>query len=386
MLNITGKPIIIYGAGWNAEKLYYKMIEKKNTNNVHYIIDKKVKGKFHGIDIFPSLDKIQCTRIEDYLIIVATTWPVYIEISKKLNEYDLIEFQNYIWGDLVERKIVVNNMNCYKRVIENCLEMSKSFREEYVFYPLPPIHLNKEGRISNNLLKVADLVLSQDVKSDNKYGYFFSTEYLKSCISDSCREITIPNLVGYGKMFYPMLEEEALGYYMDQENGVFLFNRDKILDMAWNSVSTKRTTDIKKYMYAYKVDKSQIQKRFEKLMDSIEMRESCWDIKISDYIRDNYKKIRMFNDYAHPSVQLMREICRRLLLFLELEDVNVDIIEEDLFWIGMDMYTYPQIKDSLNIEWKEDKIRSRYHEGLMISVEEYIKEYFWISKGVVLED
>lgn len=386
MVEIKGKKLIIYGAGWNSEKVFFYLAQNNLEKNIEYVVDKNVKGYFHGIPILNSIEQIEVESMKKCLIIVASVWRVYEEIKQILIAKRLQEFEDFVWSGLIGKKIVVTNMNCYKRIIEDCLKLSPSFNRDYTIYPLLPVHLNKSGEICEGLLKSADLLLSQDIKKNNKLGYQLSYEYISNHISSSCKVLMLPNLVGFGEMFFPMMQENAWGYNMDKSSGVFLFNKDMVLEEAWENCASKSIIAIRDYINSYIFDKDMIKQLFEKNIESIQDRERNWSIKVSDFILNNYKKARMFNDYVHPSVLIMRKICKDLYDLLNIVDVDLETVDDNVFWIGMDMYTYPQIAEILELEWKSDFFKSRYFEGELVGVNNYLKEYFWISKGILLED
>lgn len=50
------KNLVIYGAGWEGEKFFYKLVSRHEEKKVLYVADPKAEGTFHGIPIRNELE------------------------------------------------------------------------------------------------------------------------------------------------------------------------------------------------------------------------------------------------------------------------------------------------------------------------------------------
>jgi len=185
------KKYVLYGASFEAERfLYYN---KTILSEVAYCIDRSRKGTFHDI---PIRTIEEATDIKKYFVIVTTIWDFFREIKAELEKRNMREFQDFIWGRLYGKKLVVINANCYKNALEAYLQANDKFRQKYALYPLPTIYENIEKELGDDLLKRCDVYIHQDIRKENKYGYKFSDEYTVPLLKEDCLNIVMPNLVG----------------------------------------------------------------------------------------------------------------------------------------------------------------------------------------------
>lgn len=112
-------------------------------------------------------------------------------------------------------------------------------------------------------------------------------------------------------------------------------------------------------------------------MEKIIQSEEKWDIKISDYILDNYKTEKIFFDTRHPTNFVLEEIVRRLLDFLEMnasiEHADDEISEEEV-------PVYPCVKKALGLEWDIRNIRNNAEHRLTsgrMDMAKYVQEYIY---------
>lgn len=367
MICDDGRRIIVYGCGWEAEKILYNLKKYGLLDRLDYFCDTYRTGSFYGYNI-KCVNDIAYEELVAHLIVVSVRWGLYNEIKKQLEERGLVEFRHFFWGALLKKRIVTFNTNCYQRVINDFLMHSTSFRSNFVVYPTPQIQLNREGRISEGLLNVTDVFIYQDIRKDNKFSAYLASDFLVQFVPSECICVCIPNLVGFGKIQYPYLIETSY-----KVGDVFLFNYDEAIESVLKNNHVSSIDEFLKIGAAVG-DVYKIKNEINRKIDQLKEREKNWDIKVSDYIIDNYKKIRLFNDYAHPGNIVMRKICEQLATILEVDDISY--VSDDVFWIGMDMFAHKSINDKLGFTWKQETVKDRYSED-RINYSEYLEEYMW---------
>lgn len=112
---------------------------------------------------------------------------------------------------------------------------------------------------------------------------------------------------------------------------------------------------------------------FKKLID----KEKYWDIKISHFIKKNYKKKLLFYDTGHPTNYLLKKIAKEVLRTLNIYD-KIQIIDGINLGIHQ-MPIYPCVRKCLKLKFKTKKLRCtflveefRYRK---LTFEDYIREY-----------
>lgn len=369
------KKYVLYGTGWYAEQFLYNFKEK---DKIAYCIDGIKTGIFHGFPIYTLRD---APDIENYKIIVTAVWENYIEIKKRLREIGLTEFQNFIWADAFGKKIAVINANCHGEFYKRFLYQSESFSEEYIIWNVPALHMQRESCISEELLKVCDLFIHQDIRPDNQIGYKFSDEYILPLLKRECRTIVVPNMVGMGKWNFPTAVSKEYRY------GTWaMFCRDTILDDAYSKY--KNVKDIKKHVASPDIyPEEKVRELFEGCINRLIEREKNWDVKISDYILENYQTEKLFYDYDHASDSVMQEIGRRLCEKLGIRDITEKLVYP-LNW--EESFTFPYVKKALGIRYEETYIRESGKKEIVFNrkkmdLDEYIREYVWWFYGDYIE-
>jgi hypothetical protein len=338
----------------------------------------------HGIPIRKDISSIK--NIKDYYIVVATIEKPYLEIRDILLGMGLQEFEDFIWGDLYKKSVVVINANCHGDALKSYLLRNEQFQTKYGIYPVPRIHLNKKGYIDDRVLTHADVLIYQDIRAENKFSYKLSYEYILKRVRPDCKTICIPNMVGNGKGFFPTQTEEIY-FHKTKERELPFFYRDALIDEAWKQLGTKSLDDVVQYIESYEFDADEIKAGFYSMMEKIRVRENMWDVKVADYIESNYRYVSMMNDHSHPADALMQEIGRQVAQILELSDTA----ECHLDWVGMEAFIWPGIKKILGIEYTTEEVRildraSQILENeYSLNLREYIQEYVWCFHNEILE-
>lgn len=285
----------------------------------------------------------------------------------------------------MKKKIVLINANCHGRVLAEFLKLSKSFDEYYEIVPVPEIQLNIEKRIAPELLRRADVFIHQVIRSNNSIAYELSDEATSAQLSGGVLDITIPNLVGFGKWIYP-----NLGSIIMDENGNNLVFQDEILEKAYMYVTDKK--DLDAYVaflneYEMNVDLREIK---EKEMQKLREREVLWDVKIVDFIQEYYQTIPMFVDAGHPTKRLMYEVGCQVLKLLEIKN---DVDFDEFFKIlGMGMPTpisrkiqqFWGLRYQIPMEARKSFIFPQIEKiSEELYVRQYVAEYFFHTRKMV---
>lgn len=370
----SAKRIVVFGTGLHGVKCIY-FLQSKGVKIAYCLNNDCRDEEFCGYPVYEP----RTENMRDAFIIVATSKAVYLDISMQLAEKGLLEFGDYIYYEWMYKKIVLLHGNCHISIVAELLCSSASFCHSYSLYPNAPIceHVMYEGW--ENVLSNCDVWIHQDIRTDNPYGYYLSDEYMKKYVRDDIIEIVIPNLFGLGKFYFPQTDWNE----SNKRNGVIANGQDRNgmfphIDMIIdNCVKQGMGTEaIIEFCKGGGVKEQEIKDNFKVFIKKILEREKGWDIKISDFILKNYKKMKLFYDAGHPTNDIMVHISKNVLFKLD--------IDEDIFTLRcMDAHevpVYPIVKKVLNLEWEDTLIRKSNCAKKVsdkMGFEEYITQYLW---------
>lgn len=314
----------------------------------------------------------------------------YLKHANKLKAAGKHEFQDFIktrnFYDLIKnKKMVILNGNCHMSRVKS-LFMQKEMRKKFFVYEVPLVYLNKNGYIEDEIISNADVVIHQDIRTDNIYGYMLSDEYIKKAEKKSCQDISIPNLFGTGKAFWPNVEmKNGRNKKLSQELGLFPYEDSnvKFEKNNYKNLVQEVVYNNSFYFHEYVIDK------FNHEIEKLKKREAMCSVKIADYIIENYKRQRMFWDPGHPTNAVILEICRQIVDLLRLDDTVAEKIKQNIV-IGNEMDTYQMpvytaVKKALDFEWDDSDMRIYTDNKLsdQMDVEEFYKEYiYWCNSNI----
>lgn len=374
------KKLALFGCGLEGEKIYYQMMRLGTP--IERVYDNYKTGKFYGFIIRRISDDY--VNFKEYFILVSSP-AFYDEIKKQLEGYGLREFEDFIIGMSYNKKLAVVNANCYREVICRYLNSSRQFQEKYyIYYTKPVFEAGQEG-LREDVLCQCDLFIHQDIREDNLYGYRVSDKYARTLLKGDCVDVTIPNMVGMGQAFF--IQNCNSKYVKNIHEGINLpFGMfpygDSIIDkMLENGRSSKEILDYFKSGTAF--DKEEIIENFTNVIAKFREREKNWDIKIIDYIMENYKTRKVFYDAKHPTNLVMYQIAIKLLDYIGIEG---DDISCPINLGGYETPIYPEVKEVLGLNYggTDEILRTDSFCKLTdyMDIDEYVRQYIFWNTGV----
>lgn len=374
----NGRSFVVFGTGLEAVKCIYYLQEKRIE--IAFCLNNNCKvEQFCGYPVFePNKENVR-----DVFILVASKEHVYPIISKQLEENGLSEFKDYIYYEWTDKKLVLLHGNCHMSIIRLFLLSSKTFSKQYSIYPNPLICENKEGKIEKAVLERCDLWIHQDIKMDNGYSYFLSDEHIRNFIRADAVEIVIPNLFGLGRAFFPQSEGNQRNNKIkngEDTNGMFP-RADKVIDKCVEQ-GMKKEDIIGFCMSGDSISRVEIEENFRLYVKKMRMREQGWDIKIVDYILENYKKQKLFYDMGHPVNDVLEVISAGVLEKLGITGESI-FADENLD--GHEEPVYPAVIETLGMNWDNGLLRKSLwgkKAREKMDFREYIEEYLWWCYGI----
>jgi hypothetical protein len=244
--------------------------------------------------------------------------------------------------------------NCQARAVATTLLLSGKFRKIYSYVEVKPVHELNENEIKSyhEKLPLIDLFIFIPVSPKYYKGDLYSTDSLIKKLKDDCVKISFPCC--YFSAYNPEIKylllspkpelndsklfefykkesnreleidafiEKYLGEYFMNED---LYEKDYLVDIVSKNINElkKRENDIKK-------------------MSDIEL------VSISEYIDTNFRKIRLFNTYNHPSFVLVNYISNKILQILSIDEE----IKNNIDFLLWKTYIYPSVHKKLELEF-----------------------------------
>lgn len=358
--------IAIFGTGEQALINYYEI--RKNYEVVFFLDNYTEKREFLGRNV----EKPDQLNVYAYRIVVCCKY--YCEIATQLKSMGLIELKDFLPFGALGKQIVLLHGNCHMGILKAYMTKSEVFLQKYWIYPLLPIQSIKAGYIDDDLLKNCDLFIHQDIRKENYYGEKLSDDYIIPRLGG--RSITIPNLYSFGMVFFPQtIMNTNNREFKGDPNGLFRHADANVEEML--SQGVKRIDDILNVIKGNVYSEEFLKTEFENQKQKIIEREKRWDVKIIDYILQNFQEKRLFYDYGHPTNIVIKEICVRLFRLLNLDETSIKEINLNL---GMqEEPVYPCVQKALKMNWNNNNLREDGYKLIRgnMDFDEYYKEYLY---------
>lgn len=296
---------------------------------------------------------------------------------------DFIDYAFYL-AVVQEKKVIITSGFCHVDDVYRGLIRMHSLSKLFCIYNFS-CDVNGAEKYSNRILNRLKNICDIYIYNCN------SNDELNLCESDlpcRCKRISIPLIHFFGiwpqiNINHNLYDNE---YYIPVDgfhDGAFIggdLEINKRIQSGYNCNQIKNEL-LSPSFFQYDFLKRHIEKAFRHMEYS--EREST--IKISQYVKSNYQKMRLFKDYRHIDTPIVKEYIRQILLLLNLEDyipsINcIDQIEEIHEYTEMPVY--PSVAQHLKLEWANAEtlycVRS-WNGSKYVKFEEYIDWYYAYS-------
>lgn len=282
----------------------------------------------------------------------------------------------------IGKQIVIFYGNCHTTAMAYKLKQNYAFSEKYVIFPFKAIQDIKNSEYLNSkILSKCDVFIHQAIQKNNRYGIEFSSDEMIKKLRESCLVISIPNLYHLPMCFFPQYLEYP--EYRDRKGNTCFFG-DAIIETYYKDNKLCKSNDLI-YCKEGVFSKSFLLDKFEDFIDKIMEREKEWDIKILEFILDNYKKRKLFYDPNHPTPVIINKIVDGIL-----ERLNIICNSDDSDDFLLDTYEMPICKDVIQvfqIEYINHELRKNGRKicGRPMKLNDYINQYLameWQNKNL----
>lgn len=397
------RPIVILGAGETAQQFCSKYYEQLNIRCVltNYDHEKELRldnGKILKVEKYSK----SLILSDDYIIVCRGDVQNYYKDAHVLLNTDsfayITNFINfYMAQNLLDNKKILTIIGyCHLIAISQIFSKTKTIPNNY------GIHLYSFlTDVSSSSYKYNDVI--ETVKLSDIL--ICVSHFAQINASDVCYfDLLAKDAIEYK---YPNLAFRGLHPYRD--NNLRIFNKyleplfkgsghaprpfqyaEQVLD---NLIEEgKSTEEICQLVLADDfLSEKEILRNFKVACKSIEINEQQSDLKISDYIYENYKKKPLYKDCLHYEICMYYEIARRIANKLELCEVDEINEVEKIFDIErLDISqtpVLPSVAKVLGIEYATDDYQYKLRLGddrtyINCNREEWIKLYCDCMKAV----
>jgi hypothetical protein len=263
--------------------------------------------------------------------------------------------------------------NCQAGCIAGFMSRTLAFSEAFDIPTLLGIHQMVEADLKGLYGHVngADVLLSQEVSAGYR-GADFSSAHLVSLLPSNAKVLYYPSL--YFSAYFPNL----LYLRSPNKGGMFTgpggdYHDRDILD---SYIAKRSVPETGRYlMDESRYDLDSVRRSFEDGHAEMRRREQNIDVKISDYIADNFADRRLFYVFNHPANEVMFEVCSQVAKLLDLP-FSADALKNIDHWLsGASFPIPPAVHKALGLRFPYD---SRFNANGVWNVEmEHALEMFY---------
>lgn len=281
---------------------------------------------------------------------------------------------------MLNKETVIVYGNCHTETLTDMLLACPRLTEQYEIKRICPVHTIKtKDYFDEPVFHECDVFIHQSIRLQNRYGEEFASEKVIRKLKPGCRIIAIPNLYHLPKCFFPQYSEEP----ELKRNGETVFFRDSVIDAGRRARLSEREI-VAEYLRDDLYSEQEILDSFAAFIEKVRQREREWDVKIADFIVENYRQHQLFFDPNHPTNYLLRFVADRVAEILLDEAGKQKQYEFDMSRVRtMDCYEMPvcnAVRKALRLEGDYDDVYRKSVDGRKLSrgemrVEEYVREY-----------
>lgn len=409
--------IVLYGTSSAGKLAYYKY--RSHFEILGFMSSGAQSGKFCGIDILPNSQILPLCRQGAKIIVLDNDTKCCRSLSEKrglklydnflpvsLFEYEMIdclelysmcskeEFARVLSILMRGKKGALINGNCQTEPIAKYLRYNERFSKEYVFLKTTVVHRFTEQNIGilsdKAFLDCVSLFMTQKISLNNNHCREASSELMFKKLPDTCKKVMINNYWFQG--YFPQHKKNEYNVLTDMYTyGAFNWG-DEILDKL---VAEGRNAD---EIYAFAksnkvVDKKELEELIASQFADMRAREKPCDIKMADYIEENYKKRVLFYSCNHPVNELLKLSATKILRFIGLyaEDEPVRFryessLDSKPMLKSVTETIYPAVLHHLGMNDIEDDLSYSVLFGEFCDFDNYVKNYLSFCHGVFVDD
>ena len=338
-----GTKVVVFGNNPLTEKIYYKYRTYYDFVGVY---DQKLEAHLEkapkfgrlGLPVFDTKSGFYRKQCQ-YKIIVAfgNEEPCRVLLRAgylpyddfipacfvEYDEIDILKLRKYIGDDYLTQTVsklkngkdgVILHGNCQMTAIINYLKASSRFNQKCVILATPRVFLYDSEKLqlidSEALWQNVDWLIYHKIKATNRFGAKLSSENFCEKLKCEANKICLTNLWFTG--YFPQAEKNSnnvLAYF--QMSGLFPMGDKNANELAKKGMPSdeiiRRLSDEDFY------SAEEVLAHVKESFSDMEQREVGCDVKMLDFIKENYNKRLLFHSPNHPTHFVIEEMAERIL-------------------------------------------------------------------------
>tara|TARA_R110001583_G_scaffold17482_2_gene70654 strand:+ start:19782 stop:20696 length:915 start_codon:yes stop_codon:yes gene_type:complete len=239
---------------------------------------------------------------------------------------------------------VVFFANCQGNALGKTLIECDEFNAKYELVLIPPVHMIKDNTAQYVIDAVSecDLFIYQNVKESNVRPKNINSSYLLSIIKSDAKSISIPSI--YFDAFFP-----HLGGINGWPSPLNLLHDYNVAYCYYIGLSVEQTIDVINSNNFYTSKK--VYELLENSISSLKEREVFHnlDIKVSNFIINNYRKKYLMHQFNHPTRVLLNFVAESILHLIDIQYILPASGAEYLGFASPKIYPSILLHNKINI-------------------------------------
>lgn len=333
------------------------------------------------------LQRIDNERQEDTIIVVPTNkmeaWGELLSRFTYRFGRDYVDEMTalYRYGN-TEKRLVVMYGNCQMHDYYDFFNMSPEFRNGFnsVYFKYLSYPRWKEDYLET-LLSICDVLIKTNEAFDERFRDC-EKYILKHNPKAKIIHLTTYSFRGYFPQTAAHIQQKGEYDIIDEFFNTF-HREDKFVNNLINAGWT-RDEIIKKVLSGSCFDEKDIKSNLMVSLKQIEVMDRNSDIKIYDYVKDNYRNIRLFKDPVHMEDDLVCYIGNKILEMIGIH-ANYKKPSKEIHYFTQ-LPIYPEVVECLGLKWfaSDSEVRVRMQEGMIgLNPKEFYERYLQFAQNAM---
>ena len=257
--------------------------------------------------------------------------------------------------------------NCQSATLSRLLKKDVVFNRLYELKSIPFVQDIKESEVDHiqkSIFSKIDLLIYQEI-SDNYRINQLSTKNILQHIQNETIKISFPSL--YFNAYFPHLDTYKEGFsVLNMVHDYFvMYSYIKGLSEEQTISLIQRENLYPKYISEQLLDKS---------LKQLVQRENNLDVKVSEFIKNNFRYTKLFNQFNHPKIEVFEHVTNQVLSLLSMKEEKVNVVNMKGL-DGIESPIYPSTYKNLGLEFEENFQTYTTHQGKK-HIDEVVHEFF----------
>jgi hypothetical protein len=249
------------------------------------------------------------------------------------------------------KKLCLIYANCQRDLIKSHLELSEDFVDNYDFGAIPYHFKAIQDRfiIPEEILEQTGLFIYQPVS--NKYGKQ-STDYILNQLPSDCLSISFPYIYfnGYHPQFTKLDSHNLAQRFLNDGSNL---GDSNVITLVKEGYSAEEI--VKKVREDNFYSSEFVSQNIEQTLAELGRREKETDIKIADFVQQNYQKQYLFYIPPHPANLIGFYVVNQILEKLAFKQLSKPHPVEQL--VGVRLPIYPSVIQTLKLDFIENNAK-----------------------------